>query len=561
MRNALRMVLTVIVAVPLVSSSAHAFAVRQFHVGATPGALAAGRDGSMWFAAYEAWDDSTLTRITRTGATRVYPIYTHEHPGRLVVARDGSIWFCSAFQIDHLVPDGRLVAPVHPRGVPEDLALGSDGSVWFSTQDGNVGRIAPSGDVTYAAVNDPGPIGVAHRIALGPDGRMWAARGDAVVAITDGGSVSRYPIPGASAITHIARGPDGQMWVTALVLKNLRTVIARIAMDGHVSGLHLRRGTGADREFKITHLPRAMIAAGGRMWLSVASELIDISPSGRVTEHGPHARGSSGVPLIAGAGRDLAVADDGRLWVSDQDQPWVGRVTTGPACSVPPVVGMHLTAARAALVANGCRVAVPNAAPARAVVAWQSSAAGSVVARGATVRLTLGAAQPCRLPQDARTLLDNGVAVVASFKVDRGLQYVGCARGTGHVVRLGMTVAYDNGGHEDVSWLRLAGTYVAFDDAPGFADVVAQRLMSIDLSGRGRNVTVPLPGDDDVLDLAVSSTGPIAWIDRSTVTAVHAASPDTTVTLDSNPILSRLTIDATGVRWTSAGAAKSAAIP
>ena len=67
---------------------------------------------------------------------------------------------------------------------PNSIAAGTDGNLWFTVNvgdesDGLIGRLTPTGSVTYYAVSGPPITGPdLARITAGPDGNMWFTEGD-----------------------------------------------------------------------------------------------------------------------------------------------------------------------------------------------------------------------------------------------------------------------------------------------------------------------------------------------------------------------------------------------
>src|SRR5262245_32201428 len=117
------------------------------------------------------------------------------------------------------------------------ITAGADGNVWFTDPvAGNVGRIAPSGQVTEFT----SPIGHPGVITAGPDGNLWfstsaISSSPAIGRITPDGQVASFPIPDQFAgVNALTAGPDGNVWFTEFVYPNQEKV-GRITPTGQLS--------------------------------------------------------------------------------------------------------------------------------------------------------------------------------------------------------------------------------------------------------------------------------------------------------------------------------------
>jgi len=152
--------------------------------GGQPGLLATGSDGNVWIVLN---GTSEILRMSTSGVRTNFPFpsadfYTDMAPG------PGGLWITdfsevcsgllcapSASGIVNFSPAGLPTVnfPLVAYAVPQDIAKGPDGNMWF-TAAGSIGRITPSGVVTYFELTSHNPQGVTpFAITAGPDGNMW----------------------------------------------------------------------------------------------------------------------------------------------------------------------------------------------------------------------------------------------------------------------------------------------------------------------------------------------------------------------------------------------------
>jgi streptogramin lyase len=150
--------------------------VTEFKEGITgdtePDGVTAGPDGNVWFTE-EAGD--RIGRITRTGAITEFPIPSaNSEPNAIVTGPEGNLWFTeqSTEKIGRITPTGTITEfPLKaPDAEPRSIALGPDGNIWFGMDNGDIGRITPSGVVTTCTTGFGGDI---LGLTAGPDESMW----------------------------------------------------------------------------------------------------------------------------------------------------------------------------------------------------------------------------------------------------------------------------------------------------------------------------------------------------------------------------------------------------
>lgn len=310
-----------------------------------PSAIAAGPDGTIWFAANDA-----LATITTDGD--ITPITTASDVGDIEVAADGTVWAVtsehtvlrlasgvasSAFvSIDltdiALDPDGEAwvvgglavqgiwevgtdLSPsrVHTQEVrPRAMVRGPDGNLWFSNPD-SIGRLTPSGELTTFPVDTS--VGL---MAVGGDGRIWFDTSAGVGAITVEGTVSEYPASGQVAWS-MAAAPGSGVWIAAGP-----DGIVRIEPDGSSTSVPVP----AD-------FHGLAVAPGeeGSVWFLAGS------PSGPPAAVGRIDAGGQVTTFAVGARSDnaLVAGPDGGAWFTASGG--VGRVTPTGVVTVVPVPG------------------------------------------------------------------------------------------------------------------------------------------------------------------------------------------------------------------------------
>ena len=72
--------------------------------------------------------------------------------------------------------------------IPESITTGPDGNLWFTMNGGPLGRMTPTGSVTYYQLPASVASGVVAGLTAGPDGNVWFTleEGDAIGEIGTG---------------------------------------------------------------------------------------------------------------------------------------------------------------------------------------------------------------------------------------------------------------------------------------------------------------------------------------------------------------------------------------
>lgn len=221
------------------------------------------------------------------------------------------------------------------------IASGPDGNMWFTNNANNsIGRITPSGAVTYFAVPatsasaSTGGPGL-FSIAAGPDGNMWFTEffENLVGKITPAGVITTYPVPTANAMPMgITAGPDGNIW---FILDDA-SGIGRITPAGVITEFPIPT-PGATGPAAITSDNGCLmcgfeITAGPleSVWFTIpaANRVGRITMAGVVTTM-PVTTASpastTGTNPSIGA---ITAGDDGNLWITQNSDGKITRLTT-----------------------------------------------------------------------------------------------------------------------------------------------------------------------------------------------------------------------------------------
>ena len=221
------------------------------------------------------------------------------------------------------------------------MASGPDGNMWFTNNANNsIGRITPSGAVTYFAVPttsasaSTGGPGL-FSIAAGPDGNMWFTEffENLVGKITPAGVITTYPVPTANAMPMgITAGPDGNIWY----ILDDASGIGRITPAGVITEFPIPT-PGATGPATITSDNGCLmcgfeITAGPleSVWFTIpaANRVGRITMTGVVTTMpvttAPPAS-TTGTNISIGA---ITAGDDGNLWITQNSDGKVTRLTT-----------------------------------------------------------------------------------------------------------------------------------------------------------------------------------------------------------------------------------------
>ena len=206
--------------------------------GKVPYDIVAGRDGNLWFT--ENVNDKT--GAVNTGGELIHEYYApgvDARPTGITVAPNGDIWWVDSGagqdvenDVSHLTKGGEVINhqlyPCACFGI--GITVGPDAKLWAveelgvadSEAKGTVDRISNNGNTVKRYGIPAPPFSDQHLPAwdaAGPDGRVWFTElsdvQHAVGAVTHGGSIVEYGLPGSPSNTgSITTGIDGNLWVT-----------------------------------------------------------------------------------------------------------------------------------------------------------------------------------------------------------------------------------------------------------------------------------------------------------------------------------------------------------
>lgn len=158
------------------------------------GGLSGSATGTDWIAS-----DGTNLWFTEIGTNTIGEMNTsgtllHEYslasipnstsPGAIALGPDGALWFAeygaAGSSIGRITTAGVISSFSTSSNIPNYIATGSDGALWFTIYRGqNLGRLTTGGALTYYPIpsgyNSGSPYSGSAGIARGPDGAVWFA--------------------------------------------------------------------------------------------------------------------------------------------------------------------------------------------------------------------------------------------------------------------------------------------------------------------------------------------------------------------------------------------------
>jgi streptogramin lyase len=287
--------------------------------GAVPTEIVTGPDGNLWFT-----DDSQsrIGRVTTAGEITLFAgnARPFHFPTDLTAGPDGNIWLVLQ---EGIGGDGAINRVTPSGGVTEliwaganRITTGPDGNVWFTDLFRDIGRITPTGQVTYF---DAPRTDYTDDITAGPDGNLWFTYYGLprVGRITPLGDVTEFEVPFAA--WRITSGTDGNLWFTTDRNRIVRLTVA-----------------GAATEFEIPGRSLELIAApDGNIWFSYA----DADRIGRLTTGGVLLEDIPVPSRVSG----LTAGPDGAVWFTERLAGKIGRIAFARAPAIDsrilPVVG------------------------------------------------------------------------------------------------------------------------------------------------------------------------------------------------------------------------------
>jgi streptogramin lyase len=306
-----------------------------------PYSITTGPDGNLWFTEVQCFSLSAsqpnglcsptgnsigrIGRIAPTGEVTEFatPLVAGS-PGGIAAGPDGNIWFTerTGNRIGRITTAGQITEFTIPtsNSFPIGIAAGPDGNLWFTERDGNkIGRITPAGEISEFLI--PTPNSRPHGIVTGPDGNIWFTEpgGSAVASITTSGKIEEASLSnsGFASPYSIVTGADGNIWFT----DSLSSVIGRIELVPSLGGpLHVTTAFAIPTP---NSSPQGLAAGpDGNVWFTeVLSDLAGLI--GQITLEGTIREfGGSGFGFANP--RNIAAGPDGNLWFTEG----VGKIGT-----------------------------------------------------------------------------------------------------------------------------------------------------------------------------------------------------------------------------------------
>jgi virginiamycin B lyase len=320
--------------------------ISEIALGASSGptGLTIGPDSNVWVTLQ---GSNRVARIVTTGSptTTSYPITTPDAKPVGIASAAGALWFTESAvdKIGRVGLDGTLTEPVaDPGDNPTAIVAAPDGGLW-AVVTGAIVRIDPiSGTKTDTRAFDAGSN--PSDLAVGSDGNLWVTlAGTSRIARVNpgaGGTTTTFPLPAGAAPGSIVAGPDGALWFTEPSLSR----VGRITTDGaRIDAFAAPATAGALGE---------ITASGGDLWITApnSNQLVRLDSSRLVTvAAGPIAveDGVAAPQVVATFTTDAVapVASDFIATVDwgDGSPPTAGRVDAAPAGGFQ-VVGSHVYA-------------------------------------------------------------------------------------------------------------------------------------------------------------------------------------------------------------------------
>jgi virginiamycin B lyase len=258
--------------------------------------------------------------------------------GAIAAAPDGRVWFT-----DQGLPEGDKWGPhvgfITTEGAvtsfprldvqhwSQHMTIGGDRNAWFTSQTPQaVGRITPTGQLTWFNLPTLGSQGHAEEITTAPDGSVWFIA---------------YRQAGENAETNLELGhisTDGQVTLTPTPLTGLNATPIAATSDGTiwfatqrsatVIGKRTPGGALTIRNANVNIVPHFMTAGpDGNLWITEDGPTRAVSrmtPAGVFTKF-THGLTASPEPLAG-----ITAAPDGNLWFADPGGR-IGRITTAGA--------------------------------------------------------------------------------------------------------------------------------------------------------------------------------------------------------------------------------------
>ena len=328
-----------------------------------PGKIVLGPDGNLWFPAVAYANFTTdkpsgaIGQLTPDGKFHFFPMTPpNTYPLDIAFGRDGTLWF-SAFEgngklapIGDVAPhftggnselgqmslDGHFHLFTLPRATISlhAIAVGADGDLWFtavsqvgaptSAYVNKIGRVTPSGVFTEFPLTLRKSSDFVNLLIAGPDGNLWFSIESYLSDYSAFGEMGRMTPQGAGTIYTLGKfveprdltiGPDGNLWFSTYF------EIGRITTNGQV---RLYDPDAKAQSFQRISISGVTTDSDGALWFATENVAV-----GRVTLDGtfkfyPFPEGTyfdnGGSSLDMGNLRGIVAGTDGTLWLTNDGQ-------------------------------------------------------------------------------------------------------------------------------------------------------------------------------------------------------------------------------------------------
>ena len=275
--------------------------------------IAFGRDGKLWFSAFQgngilAPNVDTAPRFTggrsvpgQMSQDGQFHLFTLPSPtislNSIAVGADGNLWFTDVSNTggptySYVNKIGRVT----PAGVFTEFSLslrkatdfinllivGPDSNLWFSIDSylpdysafGEIGRMTPQGATTIYTL---GKFLLPHNMTIGPDNNIWFSASSAVGRITSNGEVRLFTpalkVKGSNwmSISGITDGSDGALWFATE-----NAAVGRVTIDGAFKFYPFPPGISFDNgssSFDLGNLRGIVAGADGTFWLTDGTQI------------------------------------------------------------------------------------------------------------------------------------------------------------------------------------------------------------------------------------------------------------------------------------------------
>ena len=314
-RRLCRVTLSFLIVLALSDALARAQSISEYAVPSPPPTdlltITAGPDGAVWFGESRT---SKIGRVAPDGTITEYSTTVGKPPYSLVTGPDGNLWFADGGDVGRMTPTGQVTFfPVGPSGgigaEPVAIAAGPQGALWTACQGTHeLAKVTTDGTVTQfpVPVGDPNSS-TPYAIAAGPDGNLWYPDddGDFIGRMTPTGTVQTFPVPAGTRPQAITAGPDGAMWFS-----NYTGGLGRISTSGQVQIFPFGANAHA-----------LTVGSDGNIWLVDISGLVGrVTPAGVATVYPLPDR--TVVPAAITGG------PDGGIWFTESHANKIARAST-----------------------------------------------------------------------------------------------------------------------------------------------------------------------------------------------------------------------------------------